>query len=170
MKKKSNSRYLGIILFLVMAFRNNSAVSAYKNGSASFFSFQNHTRTFLNILFTRMATEDIANNVRARAVGLIIAFPYAVMLNLREPTRFPSDSIHGELSFGNIATNESSPTLPMAVVELTQLIERGVKSNVDAFSFYPTAELAPVIKYFLPVKSFSNNSGAQRRLFKNMLT
>ena len=68
-------------------------------------------------------------------MGIIIAYPYAGMLDLREQTRFPFDSVHGVLSPEDISTLESSPTLPMAVVEmLTQLIERDVKSNVDAFT------------------------------------
>jgi len=125
-------QYVGIVLFLVMAFRNNSCINAYSSGLKAFFSFKNSIRSFCVTLGNRVPQDAVSPSVRARAFGLIIAYPYAVMRDLRDRDNFGPGMVHGVLSNDDIAEIEGSPTMPVRVIEmLTELIATEIKPNVD---------------------------------------
>lgn len=115
-----------------MSFRLNQSVSSYLSGLRSFYAFKTSLRNFINLLLNRVPRDAISNVVRVRAVGYAIAFPYSVMLDLREQHIFAAGDLDGVLSSRDIAQLQTSPTLPLAVLEtLTRLITEKVEPNVE---------------------------------------
>ena len=118
---------MGIILFFVMAFRNNQSVQAYQSGLRSFFAFKASLRSFVNVLLNRVPRDVVPARVRARAVGLAVAFPYAVVMDLRESPSFGEGAVSGALSTADIAMVESAPSAALQVLEmLTALMHNDV--------------------------------------------
>lgn len=127
--------YIGLVLFLTMAFRNNTAVNNYQSGLRSFYAFKTAIRSFLNTLLNRIPRGAIAPEVRARALSLITTFPYAVMLDLREQRVFGPNTIEGVLSDADLVAVQNSPTLPVYIIEeLTKLV-----TEINPVTGNPTA-------------------------------
>ncbi len=115
-----------------MSFRLNQSVSSYLSGIRAFYAYKTALRTFVNLLLNRVPRTAISAAVRVRAIGYAIAFPYSVVIDLREQHVFPDGTVDGVLSTDDIAALQSAPTVPLAVLEtLTRLISEKIEPNVD---------------------------------------
>lgn len=80
--------YIGVILFLLMAFRSNQAYHSYQAGLAAWTAIRKEIYAFATALLASADRDAMEDNERARLLAYAAAFPYALYADLLETREF----------------------------------------------------------------------------------
>jgi predicted membrane chloride channel (bestrophin family) len=80
--------YVGVVLFLLLAFRTNTAYRFYESGLSSWTVIRRNLLSFTSAMLNMTPRNSITKEQRVRMLAWAMAFPYALHADLRESRLF----------------------------------------------------------------------------------
>ena len=81
-------QYMGFILFLLMAFRTKNGYKNYVTGQQAFYDIKVNIRQLCHLILNRVPRNAITKAQRARILGFLIVFPYALTADIRQERKY----------------------------------------------------------------------------------
>jgi predicted membrane chloride channel (bestrophin family) len=80
--------YIGVILFLLMAFRSNQSYHSYEVGLTAWTTIRREILAFTSTMLSATPRDSIKREERLRMLSFVAAFPYFLFADLNEERIF----------------------------------------------------------------------------------
>lgn len=126
--------YVGVVLFLLMAFRTNEAYRSYQAGLSAWTKMRELLLNFVTTMLHMTPREAIPREARRRMIAFCIALPYALHADLCEARDFDFSPIENFMQRHDINKMKHASSMPLYLIEcLLVMIRKTVPDETAAF-------------------------------------